>query len=701
MIRGGKSLCGQSAPAVARACGGPSQFLRGNKNIMVTRTRSIASLWFRQILVCCVQAAVVVMAVASTASAADYTLTGGANGQPASDATFGSSISASSAVWVPSDYSSLTRVAWPNTTSDTMVFGVGTGTAGDVQTTGTFNLNGMRFQTTGSGTYRILLNVTTLALGGTDPTITVNSGVTARLANNGGGGSTGLLTAPSGSTVRFTGGGTLYMDSMSEFNNAGTGGGFTSLGRGNSNRNNTYAVVQDGNTTVRYTGSGGGIALSTDGSGNANIGTGTTTYTLKSGVLRHDDTGGQSFLVIGRNWKADFVQEGGEVILLNTGNAVFIGDRGAGSYTISGGTLSAVTSGAIFQMSFRSASASSLSISGSGSFRTNGTGNLAVTSGATSTVAISGGELAVNALAKGAGTVSFSFSGGTLRPYAANATFGSTTAGNNFTISLSGTGATFSGSDGATGFARTATVEALLSGTGRVNINGGTVVFGNASNSYSGATVIAGGSLRLDADASFASSTSIVVGSTGSSGATLDLTSKASAFAFGSGQTVGGIGSVLMPTNGVSLAGFLAPGDGGIGTLTFTNARTLDLEPAIDAGSNRFLFDLGAGDVSDLVSLSTGTLNIGSGKLQFSDFAFSLSPLSQGTYRLFSASTISGTLTSDTAARKGTITGAYTGELVQGAGYIDLVVVPEPGAVALVGIGLGFGVVCLRRSRRK
>jgi fibronectin-binding autotransporter adhesin len=667
---------------------------------MATRNRLFTSLRFRQTLVCCVQAALVCLAVAGPASAADYTWTTNTTaGQALTDGA--GNFTAGGFNWaLNGDINS--RVVWPASTSDTAVFGAGSGTAGQVVTTAPMTANGLKFAQTGSGSYTILLgsNVNSITLGGTTPTITVNSGVSATITANSTGGDGRLL----GNDVTITGGGTLTFSLMSTTANSTTGG-LAALGRGSSNNTNT-SITQDGNTTVNFSGSGG-WTLANDSSGNNVGGSGKATYTLKSGTLAGSSgTANDNFLQIGRNWAAEFKQEGGTVSLNATlANTLTIGGRGNGTYTLSGGTFSATAGGLLMSgnaPSSGSAPVSALSISG-GTMRFGLAGVMASASGSSSSVTLSGGELAINTLTKGtSGTVtSFAFSGGTLRPYNSAATFGSTNAGNNFTITLSGTGATFSGTDNATSAARTTTVEALLSGTGRVNVNGGTVQFGNSGNNYSGATVIAGGSLKLDADASIASSTSVVVGSTGSSGATLDLTAKAAAFAFGSGQTVGGIGSVLMPTNGVSLAGFLAPGDGGIGTLTFTNARTLDLEPAIDAGSNRFLFDLGAGDVSDLVSLSTGTLNIGSGKLQFSDFAFSLSPLSQGTYRLFSASTISGTLTSDTAARKGTITGAYTGELVQGAGYIDLVVVPEPGAVALVGIGLGFGVVCLRRSRQK
>jgi fibronectin-binding autotransporter adhesin len=643
--------------------------------------------------------AVIGLAFAGPASAADYLWTNAENGL---------GVDGSGATsWTTWKYPVSGGGGYVSSFDNRMVFGVGSsGTAGTITSGTTYSANGIWFKKPFAGSYNLNLTSTTnfLTLGGSDPTITVDSGVTGTITSANGNGRLG------GANVRITGGGTLTLAGMGAANAAA---GLEAFGRGvtaNNPQNSNTSIVQDGNTTVRYSGDGH-IILASD-STSANLGgTGKATYTMKSGTLTHLEAWGG--LLVGSNWAADFVQEGGLVSMSAVGqffnaNKLQIGLRSNGSYALSGGTFLAVTAGTRSNMVMSSASptsgaapVSSLTISG-GSMLLNGDGTMANVTGSSSTVTISGGELALTNLKKGSGTVAaFTFSGGTLRPYDINATFGSTTAGNNFTITLSGTGATFSGLDAAAGTARTATVEALLSGTGRVNINGGTVVFGNASNSYSGATVIAGGSLKLDADATFASSTSVVVGSTGSSGATLDLTAKAAAFAFGSGQTVGGIGSVLMPTNGVSLAGFLAPGDSGIGTLTFTNARTLDLEPAIDAGSNRFLFDLGAGDVSDLVSLPTGTLNIGSGKLRFSDFAFSLSPLSQGTYRLFSASTINGTLTSDMEARKGTITGAYTGELVQGAGYIDLVVVPEPGAVTLVGIGLGSGLVFLRRSRRR
>lgn len=589
------------------------------------------------------------------------------------------------------------RVTWPNSTSDTAVFGVGSGTAGLVTTTAPMTANGLKFAQPGSGSYNIMIgsNANSITLGGSTPTITANSGVSATIEAN----SAGVDGRLIGNDITITGGGTLILKNMST--SSASTAGLMALGRGSANNTNT-SITQDGNTTVNFNGSGG-FSLSNDGSGSNLGGSGKSTYTLKSGTLAGNDaTVGNNFLQVGRNWAAEFKQEGGAVNLNPTGNALIIGGRGNGTFTMSGGTFSATAGSMVMSLNTPSAGSSpvsALSISG-GTMRIGGTSTMANVAGSSSSVTISGGEMATNTLVKGAGTVtSFGFSGGTLRPYNNNATFGSTTSGNNFTITLGGTGATFSGIDNAASTSRTTTVEALLSGTGRVNVNGSRVVFGNASNSYTGATVVAGGTLALDADAVFSTSPSIVVGSAASSGAALDLTAKATAFAFGSGQTVSGIGSVLMPTNGVTVAGFLSPGDGGAGTLAFANARTLDIQSAITGGSGRFLFDLGT--TSDLVTVATGTLAIGSGNLQFDDFTFNLSPLTTGTFRLFSASSIAGTITSDTAARTGSLGSGYTGTLEQGAGYIDLVVVPEPGTLALAGLGIGCGAFFALRRRRK
>jgi hypothetical protein len=125
----------------------------------------------------------------------------------------------------------------------------------------------------------------------------------------------------------------------------------------------------------------------------------------------------------------------------------------------------------------------------------------------------------------------------------------------------------------------------------------------------------------------------------------------------------------------------------------------LNLEAAITgASADALLFDLGAVGLgtSDLVFLSAGVLNIGSGALGFEDFAFTTLPgFGPGNYTLFDTSNsidgiLSGNLTGTINGLEATIAAADNGR--------DLVlnVVPEPSATLLV---LGGMALLVRRRR--
>ncbi len=237
------------------------------------------------------------------------------------------------------------------------------------------------------------------------------------------------------------------------------------------------------------------------------------------------------------------------------------------------------------------------------------------------------------------------------------------------------------------------TVGGVISGSGGLTKAGAGTLTVNAANLYSGTTSISGGTLALGSSGSFANSPAISV----AAGATLDLTSKTAGFTFGSVQTLGGLGSVALPTSGtVSLQGFLAPGGVSAGTLAFTNAGTFDIESAITSGTGRLQFGLGPTGASDRVNVSGGTLAIGEGFLNFDDFAFTdLGGFGPGTYTLFSAAAISGTLGTTTS---GTI-GGFDSSLAVTGGDIQLVVVPEPQGLFFAGLGVAAAAWAGRRRR--
>jgi autotransporter-associated beta strand protein len=141
------------------------------------------------------------------------------------------------------------------------------------------------------------------------------------------------------------------------------------------------------------------------------------------------------------------------------------------------------------------------------------------------------------------------------------------TANNTITV---GTGAQFTISQG-------------INGGGGFSKNGSSTLFLNAANTYSGNTVVSGGTLALygnGSDGSISSSVNLNI----TSGATLDASGRSDGtFTLGSGQTLtGGVGTNGPGTiDGIFVANVgsvLAPGTGNtnIGTLTVTNTATLN-----------------------------------------------------------------------------------------------------------------------------
>jgi fibronectin-binding autotransporter adhesin len=169
----------------------------------------------------------------------------------------------------------------------------------------------------------------------------------------------------------------------------------------------------------------------------------------------------------------------------------------------------------------------------------------------------------------------------------------------------------------------------------------------SASNSYTGTTTIKTGTLALGSVGSFANSPTITIGDAGSSGAVLDLTAKTGTFAFTSGQTVGGIGTINIGAGKtVSSAGIWAPGNS-IGSNAVTGNLTLTGTSQFELGTPGT--STSAPGSADFTAVS-GTLTLG-GNLQLIDNAGANGNGSAagGVYRLFTyGNAVSGSFASAT-----------------------------------------------------
>lgn len=369
---------------------------------------------------------------------------------------------------------------------------------------------------------------------------------------------------------------------------------FVSIDSNNSTNASGVSILNNGHALTIDT-SGGTIDL-----GNIYGGGGIT----KSG------TGFLNLYGAASNYTGDFVINAGTVNAWNDAGAL-----GAGALTMNGGTLTAQASSA---RSFNR----NTTIAGNAGFYNNNSGRTGSMPYTFGTLSI--GAFTFSVTANGSGTGSLTFGATTLT---GNPTFDVGSRDSNFLI-LGAVGE----SGGPRGFTK--------SGVGTLTITG--------ASTYTGTTTIAGGSLKIDTNGSFANSVGIVVGNAGSSGASLDLTAKSGTFTFGAGQTVNGIGTINIGAGKtVAVAGVWAPGNS-IGSNAVTGNLAL-------FGTSEFELGTPGGSTSspgtaDFTAVS-GTLGLG-GVLRLLDNANAntLGSYGAGSYRLFTYGAVSGSFAGVTVA---------------------------------------------------
>jgi autotransporter-associated beta strand protein len=214
-----------------------------------------------------------------------------------------------------------------------------------------------------------------------------------------------------------------------------------------------------------------------------------------------------------------------------------------------------------------------------------------------------------------------------------------------FTSTFTSVGGTFN----------TTTVQLIGTGTGEIS-QGLPFAFPNLTKNGAGTWTL-GGAVENSGTTTITAGTLILNGSKPGAGTV----------AVNGTSTLGGSGTIA-GTVTVAAGAKLSPGNG-VGTLTFTNDLNISAM-AGDAGTLNY--ELGPIAASD--KIVAGTINIGSGVLNFADFNFSaLSGLQNGTYTLIQSGGLTGELDSETANLTGSV-GAGNGTLQITATNIELVV---------------------------
>ncbi len=170
----------------------------------------------------------------------------------------------------------------------------------------------------------------------------------------------------------------------------------------------------------------------------------------------------------------------------------------------------------------------------------------------------------------------------------------------------------------------------------------------------------------------------------------------AGTYVIGAAGTLGGNGSITATSLTTAAGSKLTPGESGVLGSAFTFALSGGMN--LSASSNdtgAYIFDLATVGTSDKITLTLGTLNLGT--LDFADFAFNaMAGFGAGTYVLFDAASA---ITGSIGTAIGTIGGLSSTLSIDSLNNnVLLTVVPEPSTWALLAFSL-MTVALFRRRR--
>lgn len=568
---------------------------------------------------------------------------------------------------------------------------------------------GMTLTKTGAGTQvlagtnthtgRTTISAGTLALSGgndrlaTTGAITIGASGTLDLDGNTQT-TTGVVTLASGATLK---GGTLTSNNTAiAGNNAITG--TLNLGASGAfvtNRRLLIALGGTGSLTIG-TGSTGSITFGGDNSNLRNyvgVDGGNGTLNINGGTANFNNasTGtGNGYLNVGSNSNTSagsIVVNGGN---MNVGTLLKLGGRFNNGFGTNATSSLAITTGTVTVGGGSDASFNGVL------FMNGGAGDNTANTGTSTLTLNSGGVLNVKQIQAGnGGTKTINFDGGTLRAGASGTTFLNAATGLTVNVKDGGASIDTQASD--------ITVAAALvaNGTGGLTKSGGGALTLSGVNTYTGATLISGGTLKLDATGTVNNTSEVSLGTVG----TFDVSDKGPG-----GYTVGTLKGSGNVTGALTVSTQLAIGNSP-GTINFSSNLTMGAASTylyeVNSGVTLGLNSADLGDIAGALNISAGSMldlvQVGTYTVGNKFTLFAYDGLLTGIFKDTSSNDLADGATFTDAGGiwmidyNDTSPGANGGVSASNT-YVTITAVPEPSTMTLAGLLLTVGLLRRRRN---